>query len=347
MTRQHVLPPEVVHAVKKLSRYDVTVFNLHNNNEDLIKDINSHCFNFIQQTTMENSTRLMSSFDASVVRRCGKSTLRCTPPTWIESPYAFTSKWISLLKKISLLLKKRDKIVKKQCVCDCKTPTPRMFEFSLACTPCDRGIDGVQCVMNNWYVDYGYNEDDDDDSDSLHHQSTTAQWQIYDHCYDASYGALLERHLKTRGRLIKMLRDEDEDLVGDRLQLSLILRPNNNDGEKNYHTFEHVQGDITLHSPLLFCYRGSERHCACRPYTSAITFVKRHVESTSPNNLILTQWPFEHDKRDQLVECSSVLDDPPTNDRNDCTSCIQVRSFTHQSCLIQRVSYLPNVDQSR
>ena len=143
-----------------------------------------------------------------------------------------------------------------------------------------------------------------------------------------------------------MLRDEDEDAVGDRIPLRLMLRLNNDSRQQNYHTFENVQSDIVLRSPVLFCYRGSDRHCECRPSTSAMTFVKH--ESTPPNNLILTQWPFEHNKQDQLVESSSVSDDPPAaNDQIACTPCIQVRSFTHQSCLVQRVVVYHHVDQSR
>ena len=145
-----------------------------------------------------------------------------------------------------------------------------------------------------------------------------------------------------------MLRDEDEDAVGDRIPLRLMLRLNNDSRQQNYHTFENVQSDIVLRSPVLFCYRGSDRHCECQPSTSAMTFVKR--ESTPPNNLILTQWPFEHNKQDQLVEGSSVSDDPPAanNDQIACTPCIRVRSFTHQSCLVQRVVvYHHHVDQSR
>ena len=340
MARRNVLPANVVDAVKKLTSYDVVPLNLHN--EQMIKDINLHCFNFIQQIIMMgNSTHRVSSFDASLQRQCGKSTLRCTPPTWIESPYAFTSKWISLLKKISLVLKKRDKLIQKQCTCECKTFTPQLYEFSLACTPCDRGIDGVQCVLNNWYVDYGY------DDEPPPPPQEEGQWQIYDYCYDTTYGDLLERYLKTRGKLIKMLRDEDEDAVGDRIPLRLMLRLNNDSRQQNYHTFENVQSNIVLRSPVLFCYRGSDRHCECRPSTSAMTFVKRCVESTPPNNLILTQWPFEHNKQDQLVESSSVSDDPPANDQIACTPCIQVRSFTHQSCLVQRVVVYHHVDQSR
>ena len=368
MSRRDVLPPEVVQAVKTISTYDDNrrLVNLHNN-DNIIKDINSYCFALIQRITMENSTSLTSSFRASVVRQCGKSTLECTPPTWMESTNAFTRKWIGLLKKVSLLLKKRDKALRKQCPCECKTSTPRVFEFSLACTPCDRGIDGVQRIVNNWYVDYGYDDDDD------HHQyeggattttttTTTTmvalqqkQWQIYDNC-SGNFGVILERCLKTRGRLIKMLRDEDEDVVRDKLQLNLLLQSSSSDDERpNFHTLEHVDADITLPSPSLFCYRGTQKDCPCRPYSKAITFVKRpttqYFDSTPKNNLILTQWPFEHDTQDQLVGCGNdddvfLADDLTTDDRSNCASCIDVRSFVHQSCLIQRVS-CNNVNQSR
>ena len=349
MSRRDVLPPEVVQAVETISTYDRRLVNLHNN-DNIIKDINSYCFAFIQRITMENSTSLTSSFRASVVRQCGKSTLECTPPVWMESTNAFTQKWIGLLKKVSLLLKRRDKALRKQCPCECKTSTPRVFEFSLACTPCDRGIDGVQRIVNNWYVDYGY---DDDRYEGEGVATTTMveqkQWQIYDDC---SGNLVLERCcLKTRGRLVKMLRDEDEDVVRDKLQLNLLLQPNS-DGP-NFHTLEHVDTDITLPSPSLFCYRGTQKDCPCRPYSKAITFVKRRpptiIDSTPKNNLILTQWPFEHDTQDQLVGCGNddvLADDLPTDDRSNCTPCIDVRSFVHQSCLVQRVS-CNNVNQSR
>ena len=75
MARRNVLPTNVVDAVKKLTSYDVIPLNLHDN-EQMIKDINLHCFNFIQQIIMMgNSTHRVSSFDASLQRQCGKSTL--------------------------------------------------------------------------------------------------------------------------------------------------------------------------------------------------------------------------------------------------------------------------------
>ena len=363
MSRRDVLPPEVVQAVKTISTYDDNrrLVNLHNNDNIIIKDINSYCFAFIQQITMENSTSLTSSFRASVVRQCGKSTLECTPPTWMESTNAFTQKWTGLLKKVSLLLKKRDKALRKQCPCECKTSTPRVFEFSLACTPLDRGINGVQRIVNNWYVDYGYDDNNYPPYEGGGATTTTTttmvalqqkQWQIYDNC-SGNLGVILERCLKTR-QLIKMLRDEDEDVVRDKLQLNLLLQSSDDDERPNFHTLEHVDADITLPSPSLFCYRGTQKDCPCRPYSKAITFVKRppttnSIDSTPKNNLILTQWPFEHDTQDQLVGCGNdvfLADDLPTDDRSNCASCMDVRSFVHQSCLIQCVSCNNNVNQS-
>ena len=357
VSRRDVLPPEVVQAVETIGTYDNNrgLVNLHNN-DNIIKDINSHCFALIQQITMENSTRLTSSFGASVVRQCGKSTLECTPPTWMGSTGAFTQKWIGLLKKVSLLLKKRDKALCKQCPCECKTSTPHVFEFSLACTPCDRGIDGVQRIVNNWYVDYGYDDDDNQQYKGEGGGAATTmtatlrqkRWQIYDNC-TGNFGVILERCLKTRGRLIKMLREEDEDVVSGKLQLNLLLQPSSGD-QPNFHTLEHIDADITLPSPSLFCYRGTQKDCPCQPYSKAITFVKRRptIDSTPKNSLILTQWPFEHDTQDQFVECGNdvLVDNLPTDDRSSCTSCIDVRSFVHQSCLIQRVS-CNDVNQSR
>ena len=287
---------------------------------------------------MENEGRRISSFSGSVVRQGEKSTLVSTPPTWSKSTYAYNSQWLNLLKRISLLLKKRDRMVLKQSMCECKTSSPLLFEFSLVCTPCDKGVDNVQRVLNNWYMDYGY--DDRDLSVRVEIIPTPpldhVQWQIYDHCEGGN--VILEKHLKIRGGLIKMLLEEDEDAIQDRFQLKLLLRPSLD--ENNFHTFDDINGDIVLNSPLLFCYRGLCKNCTCVPFSSRLTFVKR--DATMPrNSLVLSQWPFSHDRQDQLVEggiCEAV---DVSSSEYGCSSCADVRSFVYQSCLVQRVSLPP------
>ena len=135
-------PVEVLQAYHKLNRiYGQSVECINDlvdrEKQKTIIELKLYCFQFIQSTLTNYpqwNPLTRQTIGGKMVLHHGAQLLTSMPPPVATSSNAYHLRWVALVKKVQVLLRKYDKTMQKTIDCKCHFDSPLLFELSLLCT---------------------------------------------------------------------------------------------------------------------------------------------------------------------------------------------------------------------
>ena len=113
--------------------------------------------------------------------------------------------------------------MKKAIDCDCNLEVPLLFVFSLTCTVIEKRSPDAVYVLNNWFVDFRHKDDIERNEQNEPYRTypQLITWQCYDPC---NGGNQFLEVLEKKGKLIRMLHDDDKLDFVEKLQLQIFIQ---------------------------------------------------------------------------------------------------------------------------